>query len=419
MNAKTLREKRANVWIQMQALMDTADAEGRGLSGEELKTYEGWEGELDTLTRSIEKAEEHEARAKEFNAAPTNDGGAPTSRQKPSDESGEDRYAKAFRSFLRGTPVGDMRPEYSQALRSGYGDIDYASSPDPEVRAQGTGTTAGGYLVPAAFRNDLVRTMKWFGPMMDVAQTLNTAGGQTLPWPSVDDTGNVGALLAENTQMSEQDITLGVNQLASYVFTSKLTRLSYQLLQDSAIDPEALVVSAHGERIGRVLNTYFTTGTGTSQPKGIITGAVTGKTAASTTTFTADELIDLVHSVDPAYRNERCRFMFADSSLAVIRKLKDSQNRYLWEPSMQAGVAGTIFGYGYLVNNDFPALATGVTAALFGDYQSAYVIRLVTDVRTITFSERFADFLQVAHASYQRADGTVQNTNAYKALKLA
>jgi HK97 family phage major capsid protein len=139
-------------------------------------------------------------------------------------------------------------------------------------------------------------------------------------------------------------------------------------------------------------------------------------------TFTADELIDLQHSVDPAYRNERSQFMLSDTALAIARKLKDSQNRYLFQPG---GVAArqrgpdTIAGSPYVINNDMAVPATGVKSVLYGDFQAGYVIRIVQDIQVITFTERYLDFLQVGHSSFMRADGKTQNTSAYKALTQA
>ncbi len=236
----------------------------------------------------------------------------------------------------------------------------------------------------------------------------------------MNDTAQVGALLAENTQFAEQDVVVGTATLDAYVYYSKLTRSSLQLVQDSAFDVEATVRDAHAERVGRITNQHFTTGTGTNQPDGIVTGASSGVTAAGVAAITADELIDLVHSVDPAYRRSpRAQFMLSDVALKSLRKLKDSNGLYLWQPNVQAGVAASLFGYPYVINVDMAVPATGVKSVLFGDFQAGYVIRIVRGIQTITFSERYLDYLQVAWASYARMDGTVQNTAAYKALTQA
>jgi HK97 family phage major capsid protein len=150
-------------------------------------------------------------------------------------------------------------------------------TPIPAGRAAGVGTgSAGGYLVPQGFRAQIVERMKAYGAVS------RSPGPQhhdrrALPWPTNDDTGNVGALLAENTQASEQDITLGTAQLGAYKYTSKIVRVSLEFLQDvDWIDAEAFLRRKFAERLGRIHNQHFTTGTGSSQPQGIVTGATSG-----------------------------------------------------------------------------------------------------------------------------------------------
>ena len=145
-----------------------------------------------------------------------------------------------------------------------------------QARASGTTSgAAGGFLVPTGFRNELVVVQKQFGGMLNVAEQIDTATGAALPWPTNDDTANKGAILSENTQITEQDILIGQAQLGAYMYTSKLVRVSYQLLQDSAFNFEAFLRSRLGERLGRILNEHFTTGTGSGMPQGITVGGTT------------------------------------------------------------------------------------------------------------------------------------------------
>jgi HK97 family phage major capsid protein len=268
----------------------------------------------------------------------------------------------------------------------------------------------------------MVETMKFYGAMRQVSEVITTATGATLPWPTNDDTANVGAILSENTQVTEQDVTLGQQDIGAYMYTSKLVRVSLQLLQDSVLDFETWLARKLGERIGRIQNTHFTTGTGTAQPEGVQTNATIGKTGASgqTTSVTYDDLVDLVHSVDPAYRNSgRVQFMMADSTLGAVRKLKDSQNRPLWEPSVQVGVPDRVLGYSYIVNQDMPAMAASAKSILFGDFFAGYLIRDVQDIQTLRLSERYADYLQLGFLAFARADGTPQDTAAIRAYRNA
>jgi HK97 family phage major capsid protein len=254
-----------------------------------------------------------------------------------------------------------------------------------------------------------------------VATVLDTQTGNPLPWPTNDDTGNVGALLAENTQASEQDVTIGTAQLGAYKYTSKIVRVSLEFLQDvDWMDAEAFLQRKFSERLGRIHNQHFTTGTGSSQPQGIVTGATSGVTAASTTAITSDELLDLIHSVDPAYRTSRAKFMLSDTALKGVRKLKATgTGEYLFQPSAQAGTPSTLFGSEYIVNQDMAVPATGVKSVLYGDFEAGYVIRLVKAFELIRMNERYADYGQVGFVAFDRADGLVQDSYAYRALTQA
>jgi HK97 family phage major capsid protein len=404
-----LREQRANVWSQMTEIMDRAHQEKRDLTVDEQTTYDKAEADLDSLSARIEREEKHEARAEAFNHVDRR-GVVPT--DGPARESDEPTYEESFNNYLKGG-IGSLRADQRKVLQDGHSDA--------LKNALSVGTnSAGGYLVPPGYRQEFIVQMKDFGAVREVAQVISTDSGNPLQWPTMNDTANVGRLLAENTQMTETDVVVGTATLSAYVYSSDLTRVSLQLANDAAFDVGNLVRTAHAERIGRITNQHFTTGTGTAQPQGIVTGATNGKTAAGVAAITADEIIDLTHSVDPAYRRSpRAQFMLSDTALSLLRKLKDSNGMYLWQPNVQAGAAATLFGYGYVINQDMAVPATGVKSVLFGDFQAGYVIREVTDLQVITFTERYLDYLQVGHSSYLRADGKVQNASAYKALTQA
>lgn len=404
-NLLQLKEKRANVWSQMTSILDTAEAESRDLSAEERSTYDNAETDLDLLTKDIERLERHANRGG-FDE-PSHDTDTPEHRDERTDE---ERYSEAFGKYVR--RGRGLTAEDRQMLDSRL---------DPETRAQGVGTSsAGGYLVPQGYQAEIIKTMKDFGAVMSVARVLETESGNALPWPTVDDTSNVGALLAENTQISEQDVTLGTKQLDAYKYTSKLVRVSWELLQDAAFNVDDLLRDLLGERVGRILNQHFTTGTGSSQPNGIVTGASSGKTAASTTAITGDELIDLQHSVDRAYRySPRARWMMSDTAFASIRKLKDSQNQYLWVPGLRAGEDDVLLGKPVEINTDMAVPAAAVKSVLYGDFYAGYVVRLVRGFQLVRLGERYADYLQDGFFGFSRADGEVVNTSAYKALTQA
>lgn len=405
-----LREQRANIWEQMKEVMDRS---GEAMTVDDAQTYDRLEADLDRVDSDIERAENHAARAQRYNRVDRSGVVAPESPDAPVEDEAE--YERIFNSFLK-DGIGRMDPEDQRALQ------DRMVKDSAVKNAAGVGTgAAGGYAVPAAFRDKFVETLKWFGPMLQEAEVINTDSGANLPWPTNDDTGNVGAILAENTQVTEQDVTLGTASLDAYMYTSKLVRVSLQLLQDRP-DFDTWLSRKLGERVGRILNQHFTTGTGTAQPDGIVTSATVGTTGtgsfATTGGISFDNIIDLTEAIDPAYGNGAGqKFMGHQTVRKALRKVKDGQSRYIWEPSVQAGAPSTVYGYEFVLNNDMPTLAASSKSLLFGNIQQAYAIRLVTGLSTLRLTERYADYLQVGFLAFQRADGTMQDANAVRVFQ--
>ncbi|MET9923422.1 MULTISPECIES: phage major capsid protein [unclassified Streptomyces] len=414
-NLQTLLDKRATAWNAAQEFQSRGD--DKPLSAEDRSAWDAALADVEQLSKDIETEQRH-AKLSSVDYSQIVAPGADTeeaeeARARHGGEDGVKAYTAAYRSWMRdGTQ--DLTSEERATLRTGWFD-------GKELRAQGVATgAAGGYLVPPAFRAKLVEAVTFYSSMRDVAEVITTETGATLPWPTANDTGNMGAILGENTQVGEQDVELGQADIGAYMYTSKLVRVSLQLLQDNAFDLESWLARKLGERIGRIQNVHFTTGTGSSQPEGAQTNAVIGKTGGTgqTTSVTYDDLIDLIHSIDASYRNGgRVQFMLNDATLAAVRKLKDGQNRPLWEPSIQVGVPDGLLGYKYTVNQNMPVMAANAKSILFGDFFAGYLIRDVRDVQMLRLAERYADFLQVGFLGFARADGTPQDTAAYKAYR--
>ncbi|MGN7136774.1 phage major capsid protein [Streptomyces pseudogriseolus] len=408
---KDLLDQRASAWDKAQEFQNRAATDAE-LSAEDRAAWDAALADVERLSADIEREERHQ-RLANVDYSQVIEATRETDAEQLGGEDRADAYANAWRSWVReGTT--ELSSEERTVLRTGWVD-------GKELRAQGVATgAAGGYMVPAPFRAKLIEAQKFYSSMRDVAEVITTETGATLPWPTNDDTANVGAILAENSQVTEQDVTLGTNDIGAYMYTSKLVRVSLQLLNDNAFDLESWLAQVLGRRIGRAQNAHFTTGTGTAQPEGVQTNAVIGKTGATgqTTSITYEDLIDLIHSVDPAYRNSgRARFMLNDATLAAARKLKDGQNRPLWEPSIQVGVPDGLLGYGYTINQDMPVMAANAKSILFGDFYAGYLIRDVQDVQLLRLAERYADYLQVGFLAFARTDGTPQDTAAYKAYR--
>lgn len=282
-----------------------------------------------------------------------------------------------------------------------------------------TTTTEGGFTVPAEIAAMVIDKLKAFGGMRDVATILTTASGVNLNFPTSDGTADVGAIVGQNAAVAAADVVFGTISVNPFYYTSNKIALPLELIQDSAIDVVAYVVDRLATRIARIQNTHFTVGAGTTVPDGVIPKAAAGKTGLTGQTLTViyDDLIDLIHSVNRAYRTSG-RFMLNDLSLAVIRKLKDSTGRPIWTPGEETitdGVPATICGYAYTTNDDVAAMAANAKSIAFGDF-SKYTIR---DVSGTTVLRRFDDSAfalanQVGFAAWQRSGGNLMDTAAVR-----
>lgn len=301
------------------------------------------------------------------------------------------------------------------------GDVDGRSLELAETRAMSIGTTtAGGNMVPVEMMQRYSEIQKWFGRVADLATNVTTETGATLPWPTVDDTANAGAIKSEGTSASAADPTIGVVNLGSFVFSSQRVPVSWELIQDSFVNINSLLGLLLGRRIARFKNTKFTVGAGTTEPKGLITGAAT-VAAAATNIFTMDEVISLIHGVDKAYRNlPGAGFMMHDTIIAFIRKMKDGQGRYLWEPSVQAGLPDRVYGYPLEANNDMDsALTTGKKLVGFGHIETAFVVRMAGATRFIRDESILVQQHQTYFEAWERGDSNVVDSTAFKVLTLA
>lgn len=275
------------------------------------------------------------------------------------------------------------------------------------------GTSAqGGYTVPTEVSASLADALKEYGGMRSVSEVFRTTQGNDINFPTSDGTSETGELIGENTTATGADPSFGVVTLKTYKFSSKVVACPFELLQDSAIDMEAAIMSRLVTRLGRITNTYFTTGTGSGQPNGIVTAAASGKvgTTGQTVTVIYDDLVDLVHSVDPAYRNlGRCKFMMNDSSLKVIRKLKDTAGRPIFLPGYD-GLGGsfpdTLLGYPIQINQDIAVMAANAKSILFGDF-TFYKIRDVMDIQMFRFDDSaYIKLGQIGFLAWMRSGGS-------------
>lgn len=396
-------EDRAKAWSQVQDIQARRAAAGYSETQEDGETYTRALDVVERLSQIVEE-EERAARLSAAMTAPLPDQRAITPGA-PTEPTADEAYRAAFATYLRAGMAGASQEE-QRLLQAGFA----------ELRAGAAGTTtAGGYTVPQTFLQRMTEVRKAFGGIGALAEEITTSNGDPIVWPTNDDTGNVGAILAENTAVTEQDFTFGQNTLGAYMYTSKLVRLSLQLLQDSAFDLESWVAGKFGERIGRATAAHFAVGTGTAQPQGLVTGLTLGVTSAAAGAIGYDDLVDLEHAIDPAYR-ANAQYVLNDSVIKTLRKAKDSTGRPLWVPALTAGAPSTINGRPYTVDNSLAAQAAGSKSVVYGDIRAAYIVRAVTGAQTLRLTERFAEYLQVGFLGFQRIDGRVQDTQAAAVL---
>lgn len=401
LESKNLREDRAKAFTAARSIVELAQKEGENLTSEQEAEYakhlEDY-ADFDKQVKRVEKINELNAEQKEVieaKAAEVN-----TTQDEVVDI--EKQYANAFSNYLKGGTSGLSNDE--REVMS-------------EKRAQAAGTdSAGGYMVPQEFSDEMTAAMQAFGGIRSIARVINTASGGTLDWPTVNSTALTGEWLAENSTAAEQDETFANVTLSAYTASSKYVKYSRQLMQDSAFDINSHVAQALGERIGRVTATAYVAGSGSGQPTGVKDEA-TPFSAADDATISMDDMIGLKHDLDPSYRMN-ATWVMNDSTLKSISTLKDSDGQYLWRPSLIEGSPDLILGHNYVIDQDMQSIGAGLRSVLFGDF-SKYVIRDVMGFDLLRLDERFADAFQVAFVAFLRTDGKLIDGGggAVKALR--
>jgi len=391
-----LRGKRAQLIKDADAIVAAAQAEGRSMTSEEKTKFEAIEADARSFKQEIDIIERNAEMKKELAA-----------------NEGEARSA---------APKATASSAFSKYLRHGMGSLNAQERSLMEKRGTSTqivGTDSlGGFLVPQEFSNELDVATLFTGEVERLAKKLNTASGGLLDYPTVDDTATDAILTSEAGAVTTADMTFANKQLSAYNYSS-LVKVSAQLLQDSAFDLNSFLVEAMGERIARATNSAFTTGDASSKPQGIVVGSSLGNTAAGASAITADDVLDLIYSIDASYRNKPSFGLMAhDNIISAIRALGvGSSNDYpIWQPGMAVGQPDRIFGVPVYVNNDMQSsIATATKTMIAADF-SKYVVRNAGGVQFLRLNERFMNELEVGFIAYKRADGAVLNSAAVKHL---
>lgn len=399
MNIKELIEQKGTIIYQMKDCTKVARDEKRTLTDDEKDKFKKWDDQLIDLEKNIEIQKRVESIEASY-AKPVE-----KNKETKSPEEVRKVVSHNFKKFLIGGE-GNMDPEYRA-----------------NVQAKGT-DNLGGYTVPEIMAKEIETALLAYGGVYANSFVLRTSGGETMNWPTVNDTGNTGKLTAESADMSSgaTALTFGEVNVGAYKFDSDLLVITTELLQDSAFDILGYVSAQLATRIHRILNTYFTTGTGSAQPQGYMTGASKGADFADRL-VTRSTILDLIHSVDPAYRQSpQARLCFNDSTLLAIKQLAigSADASPLWQPSMRDGEPSTIEGYKYFINQDMEDLHPTYKPMAFGDF-GKFLIREALPINVIRLVERYAEKGQVGIVLLGRWDSKLLDagTNPIKFARCA
>jgi HK97 family phage major capsid protein len=321
-------------------------------------------------------------------------------------QSVDEQRAQAFDAFIR-QGMQEISPEQRQILR--------------EMRAQGTSPDEkGGYTVPVEMLNMIHEAMKDYGGLASVAQILNTETGHNIEWPTSDGTAEEGELLGENTAATEGDVSFGMANLGAKKLSSKVIRVSNELLNDSGINIQAFLSGRIGQRLGRGEAKFLVQGTGAGtpeQPKGLEASVTNTTTAASSSEFTWKEVNALIHSIDPAYRRAaNFRLGFNDNTLQLLTEMEDLQGRPLWLPAVSGAAPATVLNVPYFIDQGIKDIGVNNKFIYGGDFNQ-FVIRRVRYMVLKRLVERYAEFDQTGFLAFHRFDCVLQDAAAIKALQ--
>ncbi|UOG12556.1 phage major capsid protein [Limosilactobacillus fermentum] len=386
-----LQEKRAKIWKQAKDFLDERQAKSDILSAEDNATYERMEKDVVDLGKEIDRLNKQAAIDNELNQPTTNAiVGAPTLGK----ESGaKDQYDQSFWNMMR----GNISANVMNALKEG-------SDSD------------GGYLVPDEFENQLIQKLHQENVLRSISHVIQTSSGDH-KIPVVASEGTASWLDEEaaytESNSSFGQVTLGAHKLGT------LIKVSDELLNDSAFDLTNYISTEFARRLGDSEEEAFLTGNGTGRPTGILNdsnGAKDGVTAAAADAITFDELIDLFYSLKEPYRKNAV-FLMNDSTVKAVRKLKDQNGQYIWQPSVQLGTPDMILNRPVFTSQYMPTLSAGNKIALFGDFSYYWI----ADRQGRTFkrlNELYAVNGQVGFLGSQRVDAKTILPEALTTLKM-
>lgn len=402
--AKTLRDRRLNVWNEAKTLAEEAAEQNRAFTGEEQGKWDALNEELDKLDERIKSVLDTQKRAKDadstYDALSSGHETRRTKQQAPVSNQSLDE----FRAFLRGDPGA---PRFYEIRHD-------PAMPPEELRDGGLmTTTSAASAVPTTFYNKLVEHLIEVSGILQASPTvLRTSGGENLQIPKT--TAHPAAVLtAEAGALPTAEPTIDMATLSAFKYGA-LIQLSRELLDDSGVDLVGYLSRACGRALGNQFGSDLVTGDGSSKPNGLLNLATVGLTGASAAPGYED-LVDLQYSVIAPYRNSRsCHWMAADATIGGFRKILDGNSRPIWEPSMQVGEPDRLLGKPLVADPYMAAVGTDAKSVAFGDF-SQFFVRYVGPVRFERSDDYAFNTDLVTFRAVLRGDGTlVDQTGAIK-----
>jgi len=384
-----LREKRTKLWENAKDFLDSKRNSDGFISSEDAAVYDKMEVDVVNLGKEIDRLEKQSAIDMEL-SKPI---GSPIL-EKPTNKKvklgrASDKYRKDFLNVLRG------KPQIYNVMQESI-DAD------------------GGFLVPEEFENQIVTALEENNVIRSIAKTITTAAERKIP---IAATHSVAQWTPENGAYTESNPTFGQKTIDAFKLTD-LVKVSTELLQDSMFNLESYISSEFARAFGVAEEQAFCTGTGVGQPTGIFTenGGEIGLTLTSTTNITCDNIIELVHSLKSPYRRNAV-FLMNDSTISMLRKLKDTNGAYLWQPSLQAGQPDRLLGYPLYTSPYVPIVASASLPIAFGDFSNYWIAdRMGRSVQRL--NELYAGNGQVGFIATERVDAKVILSEGIKLLKM-
>ena len=271
----------------------------------------------------------------------------------------------------------------------------------------------GGYLVPDEFKATLIDGLQEANIIRALATIITTSNGdKKIPVVASHGTAN---WTDEEAEIQESDDAFGLVTIGAHKL-STMIKVSEELLNDSVFNLETYIAKEFARRMATAEEDAFINGTGTGKPTGILTSGQVGITAASATAITADEIIDLYHSLRSPYR-KNASFITNDSTIKAIRKLKDGNGQYLWQPGLQAGQPDMILSRPVKTSSYVPTIEAANKVISFGD-NSYYWLADRQGRAFQRLNELFAKNGQVGFRATQRVDGKLTLPEAVKILQM-